>query len=145
MKKLILCDLDGTLADCQHRVHLILTEPKKWTEFFAACPGDKPISHTIELLRALSHAYEIWITSGRSDECRADTESWLLANKVSYDRLVMREAKDHTDDGVLKPRWLEDGTIPKGRVAFALDDRNRVVASWRAAGVPCFQVAEGDF
>jgi len=28
---------------------------------------------------------------------------------------------------------------------MAFDDRNRVVATWRANGVPCAQVAEGDF
>ena len=38
-----------------------------------------------------------------------------------------------------------DGTIPRERVLCAYDDRDKVVAAWRAAGVPCFQVAPGDF
>lgn len=144
-KKIVLCDLDGTLADCQHRVPLIIEKPKRWTEFFAACMGDKPIWHTIELINVLKDKYEIWIVSGRSDECRFDTEKWLSISGVNYDRLIMRRAGDFTDDGILKPSWIKDGTIPKDRVAFALDDRNRVVEAWRSIGVPCFQVAQGDF
>lgn len=145
MKKIVLCDLDDTLADCQHRVPLILEQPKRWTEFFAACDGDAPIPHVIELVNALRGQYEIWITSGRSDECRAATLLWLRRHGVHFDRLIMRAAGDYTDDGLLKPSWLANGTIPRHRVAFSLDDRNRVVSAWRAAGVPCFQVAEGDF
>jgi len=57
----------------------------------------------------------------------------------------MRSVGDHTDDGVLKPSWLSDGTIPRERVHLAIDDRNRVVKAWRDAGIPCLQIAEGDF
>lgn len=146
MKKIILCDLDGTLADCQHRIHHILKQPKDWASFFADCAGDSPIQHVIDLVNSINKdVYEVWITSGRSDECKQQTVKWLYDNNVNYDNLIMRKSGDHTDDGILKPSWLSDGTIPAQRVAFALDDRNRVVKAWRDAGVPCFQVAEGDF
>lgn len=145
MKKIILCDLDGTLADCQHRVPLILETPKRWTEFFAACGGDSPIQHVIDLVNTLRGQYEIWITSGRSDECRDETMRWLWRHGVHFDRLIMRPADDHIDDGLLKPSWIDRGIIPRHRVAFALDDRDRVVDAWRALGIPCFQVAPGDF
>lgn len=146
MKKIILCDLDGTLADCQHRIHHILKQPKDWKSFFADCKNDSPIQHIMDLINTIDRdEYEIWITSGRSDECRRETMWWLERNEVNYDRLIMRKSGDYTDDGILKPSWLADGTIPIERVAFALDDRNRVVKAWRDAGVPCLQVAEGDF
>lgn len=161
-KPIILCDLDGTLCDCSHRIHYIAPEaydgwdssgypvkitPKKdWKGFFAACHADAPIPHTIQMIKLLDREQvEVWITSGRSDECRGITEGWLRTFGIKYDRLIMRKAGDFTDDGILKPSWLEDGTIPRERVLLALDDRNRVVKAWRAAGVPCLQVAEGDF
>ena len=31
------------------------------------------------------------------------------------------------------------------RIVATFDDRNRVVAMWRDAGIPCFQVAPGEF
>jgi len=146
MRKIILCDLDGTLADCQHRVPLILEIPRRWTEFFDACDYDKPIRHVIDLINAIDrNVFDVWITSGRSDECFSKTVKWLEDNGVKYGRIIMRKAGDHTDDGILKPSWLVDGTIPRDRVAFALDDRNRVVNAWRECGIPCFQVASGDF
>jgi hypothetical protein len=158
MKHIILCDLDGTLADCSHRLHHIQppqyrhgvgeqTHPKKnWTAFFAACGDDSPIPHIISFIEMLDRdRVEVWITSGRSDECRSKTESWLADHGVRYDRLIMRRAGDFTDDGILKPSWLTDGAIPRDRVLLAIDDRNRVVKAWRDAGIPCLQVAEGDF
>lgn len=146
MKKIILCDLDGTLADCSHRIHHIQNQPKDWKQFFAACSGDRPIAHIIEFIDSIDRMkFEIWITSGRSDECWALTVEWLSKHGVIYDRLIMRKAGDHTDDGLLKPSWLTDGTIPRERVLLALDDRNRVVEAWRKAGIPCLQVAVGDF
>ena len=145
-KKIILVDLDGTLADCSHRIHHILKQPKDWRAFFADCEDDDPIPNVIDFIDAIDRRkFEIWITSGRSDECRQATEAWLSYFCPKYDRLIMRKAGDFTDDGVLKPSWLSDGTIPRERVLLALDDRNRVVKAWRDAGIPCLQVAEGDF
>lgn len=146
MRKIILCDLDGTLADCSHRLHRILKTPKDWDSFFAACRDDKPIWPLIDLINTLARdKYEVWITSGRSDQCWQETCDWLKRFRVDYHALVMRKAGDHTDDSELKVSWLYDGTIPRERVAFALDDRNRVVNAWRAHGITCLQVADGGF
>ena len=157
-KPIILCDLDGTLADCSHRLHHIQPKPyqegdgekmvseKNWSAFFAASGEDTPVDHMLKLLSAINREqFEVWITSGRSDECRPQTEIWLRTFRVKYDRLIMRKAGDHTDDGILKPSWLSDGTIPKDRVLLAFDDRDRVVKAWRDTGIPCLQVAQGDF
>lgn len=146
MKKIILCDLDGTLADCSHRLHHILNKPKDWKSFFAECGKDKPITHTIILINSLNKAgFEIVITSARSDEVRDLTEKWLSDNDVYYNKLIMRKAGDYTDDSTLKPSWLVNGSINKDSVLCAFDDRSRVVKSWRDAGIPCYQVADGDF
>jgi hypothetical protein len=145
-KPIILCDLDGTLADCSHRLPHIQKKPKDWRAFFSACASDAPIPHIVRLLSLFDRSQVgIWITSGRSDECHEQTIDWLRQHGIEYDRLIMRRAGDFTDDGILKPSWLDDGTIPRERVLLALDDRNHVVEAWRAAGVPCLQVADGYF
>lgn len=155
---IILFDLDGTLADCTHRLHHItpakclhvegeVEHPKKnWKAFFFACGGDKPILHNVQIFRALAaQGYQMWITSGRSDEVRAITEMWLVEHDIPYDRLIMRKEGDFTEDDVLKVSWLRDGTIPGEQVLCAFDDRSKVVRAWRHAGIPCMQVAAGDF
>ena len=148
-RKIIVFDLDGTLADCSHRLpHIVRTDglAKDWRSFFAACEDDAPIPHTIEILKRFYDDYDIWIVSGRSDECEKQTRSWLRFHLGGcFDKLIMRKAGDFTDDDKLKVSWLDDGSIPVDRVFCVFDDRSRVVASWRKRGLPCFQVAEGDF
>jgi hypothetical protein len=137
----VVFDLDGTLADCSHRVSLIEGHKRNWTAFFAACGGDKPIDHVIKVLNRHVQArdrVEIW--SARSDEVRAETEEWLMINGIDPRRLVhMRKAGDYTQDDVLKHSWLIECGDMRPDVIY--DDRSRVVNMWRTEGVPCFQVA----
>ena len=145
MKPIILFDLDGTIADCSHRRHFLEETPKNWDAFFGECMNDPPVTHTVALLRLLNREnLEIWITSARPDSYLHHTVLWLSENQIPYDNLIMRKVGDQTDDGILKVSWL-DNQIPRSRVLFAFDDRDRVVKSWRASGIPCFQVSEGDF
>lgn len=144
----IVFDLDGTLANGDHRIHHILKEPKDWRAFFAACGDDAPIPAALATLEAFTHAprnhrVEIW--TGRSDEVRAETEQWF-ADHVghAFERtltLRMRKAGDHRHDDVLKAEWIER----HGKPDLVFEDRARVVAMWRANGIPCFQVAPGEF
>ena len=140
-------DLDGTIADCQHRVPLIDGTQEGWRAFFAACPHDTAIPHVIEVMRSLigaGHHVEIW--SGRSDECEAETRSWLSAHGIGPDHLTfMREAGDTRPDDVVKRQMLRCAAKLGKRPDVVFDDRSRVVEMWRAEGIPCFQVAPGEF
>jgi phosphoglycolate phosphatase-like HAD superfamily hydrolase len=138
-------DIDGTIADCSHRIHLIQTLPKDWRSFFAACHLDKPIPHVIELARSLSSRRHIVYVSGRSDECRQQTEAWLKDHRLPEGVLYMRKAGDHRDDDIIKLELLADLRADGFEPVMAFDDRTRVVNAWRSAGIPCAQVAPGDF
>lgn len=139
-------DIDGTLADCGHRLHHIQKTPKDWPAFFMACTDDVPIQHVIDLANDLfASGCKIVYASGRSDMVRKETERWLQRHALPPGPVYMRAADDHRDDDILKAELLAalkaDGYVP----VMAFDDRNRVVATWRANGVPCAQVADGDF
>ena len=140
-------DLDGTLADCTHRLHYIQGEEKNWDAFFLSCSKDTPIPHMIEVCDALFNAgHDIVIVSGRSDLVREETENWLRLHSISYDHLYMRSHGDHRPDDVVKAdlfkaMQLEGVECP----VMAFDDRKRVVDFWRSVHIPCAQVAEGDF
>jgi phosphoglycolate phosphatase-like HAD superfamily hydrolase len=75
-KPCIIFDLDGTLADCEHRLHHIQKDPKDWTSFFAACGDDKPIDHMLKIMWSLGKEYEIFIVSGVLMS-REETIEWL--------------------------------------------------------------------
>lgn len=160
MRPLYIFDLDGTLALIEHRLHYIQGSRKDWRAFFAAVGDDKPNLPVIRTLQSLRKAgAEIWIWSGRSDECQAETENWLYRHgciKSSmflhwepfrpFEAFRMRKAGDHRDDVVVKGEWLAEIDPPEWkRLTAVFDDRARVVQMWRDAGVPCFQVAPGEF
>lgn len=163
MKPLYIFDLDGTLALTEHRQHILDSDsPTKWRDFFAKCVDDQPNEPVIRTLQALRRSgAECWIWSGRSDEVKPQTVEWLcthgcFGNAITNylpawpfgapERLRMRAAGDFTPDEQLKFGWLADLEPPeRNRLTAVFDDRDKVVAMWRANGVPCFQVAPGAF
>jgi phosphoglycolate phosphatase-like HAD superfamily hydrolase len=147
---LVIFDLDGTLSDASHRVHLLDKKRGKpdWRAFYAACVGDTVHLHTKAVARALLNAgHEMWLFSGRSDEVYSETLLWLADNGLDFfHRMRFRQAGDYTADDILKMNWydeMEEGD--RARLMVVFDDRDRMVRAWRLRGVPCFQVAEGDF
>ncbi len=153
-RPLYIFDLDGTLALIEHRRHMLdAPDRDKWRRFYAACDKDQPnepVINTMERLR-FSGA-DVWVFSGRSDEVRDKTVAWLSQHtsfmtwELEGPVLTMRAAGDYTADDVLKRQWLDSMLIDdRRRLVAAFDDRDRVVAMWREAGVPCFQVAPGEF
>jgi len=153
MRPLYIFDLDGTLALIEHRRHMLdAPDREKWRRFYAACDKDEPNEPVIGTMERLRLSADVWIFSGRSDEVRDKTVAWLaqhtsfLTHELQGPMLTMRAAGDYTADDVLKRQWLDAMLVgDRRRLVAAFDDRDRVVAMWRDAGVPCFQVAPGEF
>lgn len=138
-KDTIIFDLDGTLALDDHRSHHLKGEVRNWEAYFDACEGDYPNEAVIEVLRAVAKTHIVLIMSGRSDRVADKTRGWLRAHNIPYHSLRMRPAEDRTQDDELKIGWAKEYGLDQ--ILCVFEDRNRVVAAWRAAGVPCFQVA----
>lgn len=146
----VVFDLDGTLANCEHRLHHIAL-PKdgqadwpeqNWDAFHAECHADSPIlpiQATAAALIDAGHRIEIW--TGRSDKCRAATEQWLRDHGLGGLPVVMRAGDDRTADHRLKRSWIGK----RGKPDLIFEDRASVVAMWRGEGIICAQVAPGDF
>lgn len=159
MKDIIVCDLDGTLANCEHRVHHVqktdgagLRRKPNWDAFYAGVKDDEanyPVLNLLHTYLSAEHDYHLIFCSGRPERCRDDTETWLheqgfhRGHKARYE-LLMRKDGDFRADNVVKQEIL-DAHIDKDRVLFVLDDRQQVVDMWRRNGLTCFQVAEGNF
>lgn len=137
-------DLDGTLFDCEHRRHHLLKTPKDWKAFHAGVAEDPPLQHIVDLAFALGRIAQLVFVSGRIAESRAASQHALEALGLNGP-LYMRAENDFRDDDIVKSeildQILEEGFAP----IMAFDDRDRVVAMWRARGIPCAQVAPGDF
>lgn len=135
----VIFDLDGTIANIDHRTHFVRNGRRDWDSFFRACVNDLGVPHVIETFHAhIAAGHNVRIWSGRSDVVRRETEDWLSDMGIDPCYLQhMRAAGDNTPDVDLKRYWLSQ-TDPRPDLVY--DDRQRVVDMWRAEGVPCFQV-----
>lgn len=139
----VIFDLDGTLTDVSHRLHLIRGGCRDWAGFFDACKDDPPHDYVVGLARSLFYEgldrdQEIIICSGRPDSHREATKAWLREHGVRYTKLMMRQAGDHRPDVVVKKEMLDQLRARGYHIRFAVDDRPSVVRMWRENGVPCF-------
>lgn len=143
----IIVDIDGTLADCSRRVHHIQKTPKDWDAFYTGCGEDKPIGHIHWLLCRMKTFDDIQVlfVTGRAERIRLETANWLHQREIFAFELFMRPDGDHRTDDILKREIYERDIAPYYDVLFALEDRGRVCQMWRSIGVPCLQVADGDF
>ena len=127
---------------------------KDWYSYLTRCADDAPIEPIFEALKRLSGEavgsikYDILVVSGRPiDLCGIATEDWLdrwfMEHGMTYRHLFMRRNGKFPDYEV-KQAILD--LLPKERIKYVLDDRASVCnQTWRANGLTCLQVAEGNF
>lgn len=133
--KTVIVDIDGTVAlhpnRGHHDYHLVST--------------DIPNLPVCDLVRNLVGRYVIIYVSGRPLSCREDTENWIMNNSLPLGPLYMRRTGDYRPDNIVKKEIYDNHIAGRYDIAFALDDRDRVVSMWRELGITCLQVAEGNF
>lgn len=143
-------DIDGTIADNSHRQHFVQQEKKDWKTYNSLMNLDTPHGHVFYLMHRLAAPYnessdKIVLATGREEVFRGITHDWLWRYNSPHHGLYMRPEKDYRPDEIVKQEMLfrirADGFNP----IMAFDDRDKVVKMWRANGIPCAQVAEGNF
>ena len=131
----IIVDMDGTLALMGDRSPYDVSK----------CDQDPPNYPVLETVLKWQGDREVIIMSGRTDDGKAATESWLKQYGVKYKYIYMRTLGDMRKDSIVKQELYEQNILGKFNVSFILDDRQQVVDMWRSLGLTVFQVAEGDF
>lgn len=138
MTNCIIVDIDGTLADCTHRLHYISGQKRDYDAFFSNVKHDGLIKQTKTAINAFRDDYSVIIVSGRSDRCKDDTVAWLHDNGIAYDEIHMRRDGDHRQDSIVKEEILTD-LLDRGYEVFcAVDDRPQVLAVWHKYGIFTF-------
>jgi predicted kinase len=141
--KYVIFDIDGTLADCDHRLHFIDgTDGKKnWKAFFAAMSQD-PVRENIKQLIDLTYAdREIVIVTGRPIDYKEATEAWLKKHNIRYNALYMRKYRDRRPDTEAKQEIL-DFYLDKNLIEMVVDDRPSVIAMWRSNKLSVIDVGD---
>lgn len=146
MKNVAVFDIDGTLANCEHRVHFARIKPKNYKAFEAGIPHDTLYDDMHDLLKMFSlSGYKIIICTGREEKLRKSTEEWLAKHHIHFDQMYMCETNDHRGDQFVKVELLHQIIKDHGFPRFWVDDRQRVVDAIRAEGVRVLQCQAGDF
>jgi FMN phosphatase YigB (HAD superfamily) len=145
--KAIICDLDGTLANINHRLHH--SKGGDWDEFHEAGKDD-PINEWCKELVSLFHdaGYYVLIVSARPSEQREPTIKWIeehLGWKPgdNYSLFLKDEGDGRKDFEVKKTIWERD-LKDNYNVLFAVDDRNRIADLWRSLGLKCLLCDDWD-
>ena len=142
--EIVIFDIDGTLADVSERIHYLKRKPKNWDAFFQGMAQDKAIHSMVRLCNILhASGIEIILCSGRNEQYRQETITWLARQGVPYHDLLLRKDKDRRSDTVVKREML--AMMDKSKILFVVEDRSQVVEMWRSEGLVCLQCAPGEF
>lgn len=137
--KIILCDLDHTVADAAWRDPLL----GEWDEYHARAIHDKPIYPMVRLLHSL-HKMEhpiVGITS-RPEKWRKQSTEWLLRWGIPITDIIMRPDDCYMQHAEMK-LWLAKkayGENLKDEILMIFDNNLEVIEAFHAEGVQSFHV-----
>lgn len=135
----IIVDIDGTIADNQHRQSVLEFSPKNWDTFFSECVNDLPIEPIVGIIQILSSYHSILFVTGRNEKYRIITEAWLHKHEIPFEELYMRPNGDYRCDHEMKEFLLINEIRKQYNPKLAIDDRQSVVDMWRRNGLICLQ------
>lgn len=128
-------DVDGVVADVQHRLHHLARTPKDWTAFFAAARRDPPLADGVALARQYQQTHHlVWLT-GRPERLRQVTAAWLAAQDLPNEWLLMRPAADRRPAKDFKADQLAY-LRTQAEIGVVVDDDPEVVTRLRSRGLP---------
>ena len=144
-RKAVIFDVDGTLANNQHRQSWVRNKPRNWKAYNATMSEDKPITNIINMTHIMSRHYMVIVVTAREEDHSTTTIDWLRKHNVYYDSIYFRGKQDYRDDTIVKSEILDKIMAEDIEPVMVFDDRNKVVDMWRQRGITCLQVAPGDF
>lgn len=130
----VIFDIDGTLAIMNNR------GPYDW-DIVDRDDVNLVVHEQIALHKSLGR--KIIIFTGRDEESREKTESWLKFYDIEYDFLYMRQDGDSRKDNAVKKELFETYVENKYHPVCCYDDRLQVVQMWYELGLFCFNVNQG--
>jgi len=142
---IVVCDMDGTLADCKHRTHFVTGETKDWAAFFEGIPDDKPRTEVFDILKEYyDKGADIVIVSARPERYRGMTKRWLEKHigNMRIKALIMRGDHDKRPDTEVKES-IYNTYLKQYDIEAVIDDRPSVVRMWRALGLKVVDVGDG--
>lgn len=144
----VILDVEGTLCDVRPVRHHVQAPPGEgkfrpnFHKFHAESIDCPPHAAVVAIAgRARERGWTVLVVTGREAKWAELTERWLAKHDVPYDALRTRAARDYRPDHVVKTE-IERDLRKRYDLRLALDDREDIVAVWRAAGIATVHVSE---
>ena len=130
MKKIILCDIDGTIANNDHRQHF-LEGKKDWDGFFSELINDEPIFPIInKVIEEYNAGKEIVLLTGSPEKYRNVTTKWLKRYFDFEIKLLMRKKNDRRDKLIIKEELLEE-QFRYDEIKLIIDNDKELIKMWK--------------
>lgn len=135
---IIVCDLDGVLADSSVRIKKAI-QPDGSIDpelIDVNILGDTPKTDVIKAVARLADwsgtPVEIW--TARPVRTEPDTAAWLKLHDISYARLRMADEFTNLANAVsLKRGWVQE--VGAANICLAIDDRIEMIRMYEEEGV----------
>ena len=133
----IICDLDGVLCNNKHRLHHIEGEKKEWHAFLSEIPKDTPVPGVYNLILDLQDHHTLLFITGRSEDYRELTKTWLWNNgfNTKWNSLCMRKEGDFRPDFVVKEEILLKFHAVDIKPTLAFEDSKPVIEMYKKYGI----------
>ncbi len=139
MKDIILCDIDGTIADNSHRQDL-LKNFKDWDSFFSEMGNDKPIKAIIKKINDdFERGSKIIFITGRPERYREKTFKWLSKYFNFSIEILMRNDDDKRNKVIVKEEMLSK--FKKGQnIVKVYENDPDLIKLWKKNKLKVFKV-----
>jgi len=133
-QKLVLCDIDGTIANNDHRQNL-LKEFNDWDKFFSLLKDDEPIHVIIERVKQeVESSNHIVFLTGRPEKYREMTNDWLSKYFEDGFSLLMRKDDDLRNKIVVKEEIFH-GNFQKTQIKACFENDPQLIELWQRLGL----------
>ena len=139
MKNIILCDIDGTVANNDHRQHY-LEGKKDWDGFFSKLIDDEPIYPIINMVNNEHIAdKEIIFLTGRPERYRYSTTLWLKQYFNFELTILMRKDNDQNNKLKVKKEIFEANFLPN-KIDYIIDNDEELLTMWSDYNIKTYKV-----
>ncbi|MFW9878873.1 MAG: HAD family acid phosphatase [Candidatus Thorarchaeota archaeon] len=157
MNKVIVCDIDGTIADVSHRLKWTLKKDAStgidWDYFQAPhrILKDLPFPNAKNiLLTFIKHGFDIFYLTGRprTDEIIKVTQTWMQKHGFPQSENIQFKPlgkPEYKKDTAFKQHAIDHFQTTLSReITLAFDDLERVVEMYKLNNIPIFQIRHLD-
>jgi hypothetical protein len=127
---ILVLDIDGTLANTDHRAYLVECEKPDWDAFFSSdmVEKDSPFPEAQKVLQEMTKLFDdVYFISGRRETLRETTKDWLKKHydfDVEDDHLFLRD--DHTPPSKFKKSIVENKLKDHKDLVFIDDEEGNL-------------------